>query len=107
MRCYQHFGLTGEAELYLKENCVTIPDIVCPDCSKVITTKRKVLGMENKGVFYEDGPTLHTYEGKDGKIIKEIVQAMPWSSGPCGFLCLELEDGTRIGEWSQEEIDNC
>ena len=108
MRCYQHYGLTDEAEKYLKENCALEPDIVCPDCGKVISTKRKVLSFAHHEAFYSDGPILHVYKGKDGKKIKEVVQAMPWSSGPCGFLCLELEDGSRIGEWSDKEIDqNC
>lgn len=64
---------------------------------------------EHVDSFYGDGPTLHTYGasviGREVKV-KEVIQAEPWSSGPVCFLCLELEDGTRIGEWSEEEINN-
>lgn len=103
MREYQHFGLTGEAKIYLDENCVKESDVVCPNCSHVLSKKLVVL-LED--AFYEDGPMLHTYLLESNKkVVKEVIQEMPWSSGPCGFLCLELEDGTRIGEWSEEEIE--
>ena len=56
--------------------------------------------------MFDDGPDLYEYELKDGRKIFEVVQAVPWSGGPCIFLCLELDSGERIGEWSQEELDN-
>jgi len=108
MRCFQLMGLTPEAENFLSVNCATEPDMnsLCPHCGKPTKEQRIVLGVKHVESFYTDGPDLHTYKLKDGRIIKEIIQAEPWSSGPVSFLCLELEDGTRIGEWSQEEIDN-
>lgn len=39
MRCYQHIGLTEKAKTFLNENVNIIPDIVCPKCDEVITTK--------------------------------------------------------------------
>jgi len=107
MRMYQHYGLTGEADRYLEENCVKDPGIVCPECGYVVSLRLKILKSEDYDAFYYDGPTLHTFELKDGGKVKEVIQAMPWSSGPCGFLCLELEDGTRIGEWDEEVINHC
>lgn len=106
MRTYQHFGLTGTAELWLEKFCVQEPEVVCPICDHVLITKLKILSEEQLDSFYENGPVLHTYLTKNGGIVKEVVQMMPWSSGPCGFLCLELEDGTRIGEWDEEEIEH-
>lgn len=36
----------------------------------------------------------------------EVVQAEPWSSGPCIFTCLmNLGSLKRIGEWSDEDIN--
>jgi hypothetical protein len=106
MRMYQHHGLTQVAEDYLDEHVAMVPKLVCPECGAAVTETRKIFGEEQVDVFYGDGPILHTYEGKNGRIIKEVVQAISWSSGPCGFLCLELEDGTKIGEWSEEAIRN-
>jgi len=38
----------------------------------------------------------------------EVVQAMPWSSGPCIFTCLKyLAKDEYIGLWSDKEINNC
>jgi hypothetical protein len=38
----------------------------------------------------------------------EVVQAEPWSSGPCIFTCLKnIQTEEKIGLWSDEEINNC
>jgi hypothetical protein len=55
------------------------------------------------GMFGEE-LSLGAWKLKDGRVVREIEQASPWSSGPVIFTCLEV-DGERIGEWSQEEID--
>jgi len=107
MRCFQYMGLTKEAKKWLRKNCKMIPGDTCPHCNGVLNQKREIVSEELVDSFYGDGPTLHVYRLKDGGIVKEVVQAEPWSSGPVCFLCLELEDGFRIGEWSEEEIDHC
>jgi len=48
-----------------------------------------------------------TNSKKEGEKIREIIQAIPWSGGPCIFLCLKLENGQLIGEWTNEELNNC
>lgn len=104
MRCYQHVGLTAEAEEYLEKNVVKIPVSYCPHCKEVLSTKMKVIASKEYDAFYGDGPSLDTYECIDGSTIKEVVQCMPWSSGPMGFLCLE-KDGKKMLEWTEKEIE--
>lgn len=108
MRCTQLMGLTEGALNFLDENVEQVPAIVCDDCSKVITTQMKVVDTEDAGHvgMSNDGPILRHFQLKDGSIVKEVIQASPWSSGPCIFICLEKEDGTRMFEWSQKDIDN-
>lgn len=106
MRCYQHRGVTKEACDFLSANVKMVPLIVCPKCGEVISKKMDCSIYVVKDAFYDDGPSLYKYNLKDGRIAKEVVQAMPWSSGPVGFLCLEV-DGNCMFEWPEEEIDNC
>ena len=102
MRCHQFVGLNKEADKFLRDNVAQIPNIICPHCKTVISTKRKVLSTEHQDAFYGDGPTLHIYELKDGRICSEILQAQPWSSGPMSFLCLEIR-GKKMFEWKTDE----
>ena len=80
MRCYQHYGLTGVAEAWLREFCAVEPSVVCPECEHVIATKLVVLSEKQVDAFYDDGPVLHVYRTKDNHTVKEVVQDMPWSS---------------------------
>ena len=108
MRCTQIAGLTEEAKEFLEKNCILIDDDRCPHCEEVLTQRKSCKIYEdatNEGMF-EDGPMLHEYNLVGGKVAREVIQAVPWSSGPCIFMCLEIE-GKRMFEWSQEEIDNC
>jgi hypothetical protein len=43
MRSYQPVGLIAGAKNWVEENCVKEPDLVCPDCHCVISTRLKVL----------------------------------------------------------------
>jgi len=107
MRITQFFGLTNEAKNFLDQNVKRVPCSPYPHCGKATSTKIVMDEYEDAshlGMF-NDGPTLKAYALKNGTIIKEVVQATPWSSGPCIFLCLEDEKGNRIDEWPQEEID--
>ena len=98
MRCYQHVGLTEEAELFLKENVKMVPHVVCPKCQEVISHQPRVLKSKVVDMFYGDGPSCNTYELKDGRVAEEVVQVAPWSSGPMGFMCLVI-DGKPHFEW--------
>ena len=105
MRCYQEIGLMPEAFKFLDENVLKTGCRPCPHCGKPTAEEWIVIDTKHIDMFYGDGPTLRTFILKDGSKVKEIVQAEPWSSGPCAFLCLEREDGSRMFEWPQEEID--
>lgn len=108
MRCTQIYGLTEEARRFLDENCKKETNEKCPNCGHIISEKlasQCYKDVSNTGMF-EDGPFLMKYFLKDGKVANEIIQATPWSSGPCIFMCLEIE-GKKMFEWSQEEIDKC
>jgi len=107
MRCTQLMGLSSKAEEFLKEHCNIVVTQECPRCHHPLSEGRECEAYESAahvGMF-DDGPELQEYQLRDGRKAREVVQAAPWSSGPCIFLCLEV-DGERIGEWPQEEIDN-
>ncbi len=104
MRAYQHIGLTSEAQDFLEENVVKIPDIVCPKCGEVIKQKMDKTIVRRENLFYDDGPAIIEYKLKDGRTCTEVIQCSPWSSGPMGFMCLEI-DGKLMFEWTREEIE--
>jgi len=108
MRCTQVIGLNKLAQEFINENVQRIPFSPCPHCGKLTQTTMalKVYASAADQGMFDDGPELFEYTLKDGKKVREVVQAVPWSSGPCIFLCLEDEDGKRLFEWSEEEIQN-
>jgi len=97
-------GLTPDAEDFLRENVIRIPDVICPKCGEVITTKMDTSVLRREALFYDDGPAIIEYKLKDGRTCTEIIQCSPWSSGPMGFMCLEI-DGKHMFEWTDEEIE--
>jgi len=110
MRCTQVVGLSDRAQRFINQNVAQHDPKVCQHCNQPLPGEprgpimevyadAKALGM------FDDGPDLHEYTLKDGQKVKEIVQAVPWSSGPMIFMCLEDEEGNRIGEWSASEIE--
>lgn len=108
MRQTQLRGLTNEALNFLNENCMRVPIKFCPHCNEVLEIGQKCevyFDASQTGMF-DDGPNLYKYYLKDGSVVKEVIQAVPWSSGPCIFMCLEDEKGARIFEWPESEIDN-
>ena len=102
----QIFGLTEEAHKFLEENCKRTERKECPTCHNVTGGQRieEQYADESDLGMFDDGPKLDRYQLKDGRTAKEVVQASPWSSGPCIFLCLEI-DGKSHFEWAQKEID--
>jgi len=106
MRCTQFVGLTDEARDFLDKNVSMVGSHPCPHCGKMTEEIAEKVddGRFTVGMFDEEIP-LSTFRLRDGRIAKEVVQAEPWSSGPVIFTCLEVE-GLRVGEWSQEAIDN-
>ena len=111
IRCTQIIGLKTGAEVWLDSHCEKITTIdTCPRCkhelSKLEHNQKIVYDDSGSSGMFEDGPVLCKYSLRDGSEIKEIEQCSPWSSGPCIFLCLEKEDGTRLFEWTEKEIEN-
>jgi hypothetical protein len=104
MRMYQEIGLKPEARTFLDENARMVPGARCPNCSHILSMVMDDEIYEHQDSFYDDGPSLRKINLKDGRVALEVVQAEPWSSGPCAFFCLEI-DGKRYFEWTDEEID--
>jgi len=87
MRCTQFIGLTQRAEEYVKN-------------LKSLESDGKAAGM-----FPEEEINLRRWEVPSdfkndihhGRCIREVVQAVPWSSGPMIFTCLELDFNNSPG----------
>lgn len=90
-------GLTKEAKEFLEKNCEKTP---LGELKKRVYKDVSQLGMFN------DGPVLYEYYLKGSGTVREIVQAVPWASGPNIFLCLKLYTGEIIYKWKEEEIEN-
>lgn len=108
MRMTQFVGLTQAACKWLDIACKKEPAVVCNSCGAVVREKLKsTVYSKTYGMFEEEIP-LHQYETLGGSIVREVVQAIPWSSGPVIFLCLEFpQSRDRICEHPQCDIDNC
>jgi len=114
MRMTQFHGLTQEAEKFLEENCRTVSDAHCPNCLHVLSMKRvsKQIGSVS-GMDYSEQYPLLQYELKDRRIVREEVQAIPWSSGPMIFYRLVEVSGEEgeaaffppLFEWDQTVME--
>jgi len=104
-------GLPKEAEVFLDQYGMKAQS-TCPHCGGLIGPARRqstiYADAKTQGMF-DDGPLLHDYPLTDGGKAREIVQAAPWSSGPCIFLALRIFDSTgattREILWPQDKID--
>lgn len=108
MRSTQIRGLTNEALNFLNENCIKVPVKRCPKCDYELEYGQKCEVYEDAswtGMF-EDGPSLLKYYLKDGSTVKEVIQAVPWSSGPCIFMCLKDKEENLFFKWPISEIEN-
>ncbi len=97
---------TGKADQYevVSQRCsdslwIDIPEVV--DCVKVETGLNYVSGMFDKEYQLKQ----HTL--RSGTVYQETTQAVPWSSGPVIFTCLEDEDRTVVQNsmWTEEEME--
>lgn len=106
----QLIGLNKKALVWLETNCVKEGCDPCPHCGKPTNQQLKTKIYHFEELFPMDGVHLKEYETTKGRVIREVVQAVPWSSGPVVFLCLEKETKSgkkkRLCEWSQKEIEH-
>ena len=105
MRATQWIGLNEDAIKFLLDNGERVKLCKCPTCShehggELIKAKYD----DAEGMYWDKYP-LFSYPLTDGRVAKEVVDAVPWSSGPVIFLCLEI-DGVRDFQWPQDIIDN-
>lgn len=110
MRCTQVIGLKPEATQWLQDHAKKSHEGHCPTCGSpgvVVATPYDLKTGRMAGMF-DDGPILDAYRVEDREV-REVVQAVPWASGPCIFLCLEYADTKeRMFEWTEQQIrDNC
>ena len=107
MRHTQFFGLSERAREYLSNNAQIRTTKICPHCKIPIETGLIKEKYDSTWGMFEEEIPLYRYTLKNGKTVCEVVQATPWSSGPCIFLCLKDESGKQFCKWPQKEIDNC
>ena len=93
-------GLSDEAKRYLEKNAERSPVTECPTChhkegGEMI--RSEYASAAHLGMF-DDGPPLFEYVLKNGKKAREVIQGVPWNSGPCIYLCLEV-DGVKTCQW--------
>lgn len=110
MRCTQIIGLKIEAVSFINDNIELTSKEVdpCPHCGKLTKTvdvrSERVYDDARSAGMFDDGPPLYEYILKDGRVMREVVQEVQWSSGPCIFLCLEDQDGNKMFEWDKQSI---
>ncbi len=108
MRMTQTYGLTKEAEEFLKENVEMIPNLICPRCEEVVSYRqnKKIYGNAKDAGMFNDGPELTEYMLKDGSIVREkLNKYAPWSSGPNLFIDLVDINGDILYGWTEKEIN--
>jgi hypothetical protein len=103
MRCEQIIGLKREAVKHLCEHTNRVPHEFCPHCKEVVRYKKDTIFYDKYELSFGGSYDLIEYRLVSGETMREVVQEVKWSSGPCVFLCLE-QDGRRMFEWTEEEI---
>lgn len=107
MRVFQEYGLSPEAEQWLVDNCKVEQHDPCPHCGEFTKTNLKVVATQHEDHCYGGGPQFQTYVTKgSGFLVREVTDCQFYDGGPCHFKCLQLEDGSRVGEWKAELINH-
>ena len=119
MRTDQYIGLSEKAQEWLKKNALpcfvtVIKEFPKDPVTKTITSERSQhteLWKTEYGMIdtaYGNDFPLYQYRLKDQRKVVEVVQASPWSSGPCYFLCLVVKGTDEVipeSKWTDEEMD--
>lgn len=102
----QYYGLNKKAKKFLeKKGIKEHVELVIDKKIEKEWDRLKTKEYDNERGMFDEKVPLHMYYLKDGKKMREKVQATPWSSGMCIFTCLENEDGERLFEWTEEEMN--
>ena len=108
MRCTQFIKLNKEAREFLnKHNGIKLCEYNMTEGMFDETIKGSIYEctLQREGQYSFPG-NEYMEDYQDTYI--EIVQAEPWSSGPCIFTCLKhIIRDEYIGKWAEEDIDNC
>lgn len=100
-----YIGLPVEASKLLHEKDTVD---ICPTCGhdnvkSTYTTKV----YEFSEQFHGDGIDLLEYYDKSGNLCyREVIQEVPWSSGPVVFLKLVDHNGNDVSVWSEDKINS-
>ena len=108
MRTTQFIGLSEKAKEYVEEYGKKGGAPVCPHCGGLLGAGHLIKREWSTtfGMFDEEIP-LYEYELRDGRVLRETVQEIVWSSGPCIFTCLAAVDNesVKIGQWTYKEME--
>lgn len=86
MRTTQFIGLTKLASDFVKN-------------LKELPTDKSTHGMFDEEIVLRKWEINEKYKNdRDGECIREVVQEVPWSSGPMIFTCLEFDFGNEATE---------
>lgn len=103
MRCTQYVGLPKDALKFLNENQKIEK---CPCCGHTTYLGERTWKDASACGMFDDGPKLNEFELKDGSIVREEIQAVPWSSGPVIFTMLIDEKGNVLFRHSDKDIES-
>ena len=116
MRCDQFIGLNDEAKTYLEREKVLLSSTFEIDWTTKEINRIDEYSIDIQeysfitGAWQDEVARLHEYTWPSGEKCREIVQATPWSSGPCYFLCLEIVGGESAGdklyEWTEKKMQH-
>jgi hypothetical protein len=100
-RFTQFFGLSKEAKERVED-------------AEIIATYKGTEGIAGEPVEFMIFKVKNTYdydgiEMEDFETYAEVMQAEPWSSGPCIFTCLInlRKPAELLYLWDRESIENC
>ena len=97
-------GLKDEAREWLEKQLDQKKEC-CPTCGAKLATGFQPTIYDREDVWYGTELELREFVTKNGKVIREVIQEIPWSSGPVVFMCLEDQKGKQLFPWSKEEME--
>jgi hypothetical protein len=96
-------GLSKRALTFLRNEGKTKSVNSCEHCGHCSGKELVSQTYETIEVFVNEDYQLQKWRLKDGRIAKEVVQCIPWDSGPILYTCLEI-DGVRKFLHNEDEV---